>query len=85
MRESYYVDANVKKKGRENNKYMKYFSFVLRLFHLKMKIRLWQDSGCLLLWRIVAIDAIDAIDAIVGIVAMGLWVWGEMLFFGEKG
>ena len=70
---------------------MKYFSFVLRLFHLKMQIRLWQDSGCLLLWRIVAIegieaiDAIDAIDAIVGIVAMGLWVWGEMLFFGEKG
>ena len=73
---------------------MKYFSFVLRLFHLKMKIRLWQDSGCLLLWRIVSIeaivaiegiDAIDAIDAIVGIVAMGLWVWGEMLFFGEKG
>ena len=73
---------------------MKYFSFVLRLFHLKMKIRLWQDRGCLLLWRIVAIeaivaiegiDAIDAIDAIVGIVAMGLWVWGEMLFFGEKG
>ena len=44
MRESYYVDANVKKKGRENNKYVKYFSFVLRLFHLKMKIRLWQDS-----------------------------------------
>ena len=82
------MDANVKKKGRENNKYVKYFSFVLRLFHLKMKIRLWQDSGCLLLGRIVAIegiDAIDAIDAIVGIVAMGLWVWGEMLFFGEKG
>ena len=25
------------------------------------------------------------IDAIVGIVAMGLWAWGEMLFFGEKG
>ena len=74
---------------------MKYFSFVLRLFHLKMILRLWQDSGCLLLWRIVAIeaivaiegiDAIDAIDAIVAIVGLwGIWLWGEMLFFGEKG
>ena len=76
---------------------MKYFSFVLRLFHLKMKIRLWQDSGCLLLWRIVAIeaivaiegieaiDAIDAIDAIVGIVAMGaMGLEGNAVFWGKR-
>ena len=86
MRESYYVGANVKKKGRENNKFVKYFSFVLRLFHLKMKIRLWRDSGCLLLWRIVAIEAIVGIEAIVAIVGLWwLWVWGKMLFFGKKG
>ena len=62
---------------------MKYFSFVLRLFHLKMKIRLWRDSGCLLLWRIVAIEAIVAIVAIVGIEAMELW--GKCCFLGKKG
>ena len=79
------MNANVNKKGRENNKFVKYFSFVLRLFHLKMKIRLWRDRGCLLLWRIVAIEAIDAIDAIVGIVAMGLWVWGgNAVFWGKR-
>ena len=67
---------------------MKYFSFVLRLFHLKMKIRLWQDSGCLLLWLIVAIEAIEAIVgieaivAIVGIGAMGLG--GNAVFWGKR-
>ena len=79
------MDANVNKKGRENNKYVKYFSFVLRLFHLKMKIRLWQDRGSLLLWRIVGIEAIVAIVAIVGIVAMGLWsCGGNAVFWGKR-
>ena len=63
-----------------------------------MILRLWQDSGCLLLWRIVAIeaieaiegidsiDAIDAIDAIVGIVAMeAMELWGKCCFLGKKG
>ena len=70
---------------------MKYFSFVLRLFHLKMKIRLWQDSGCLLLWRIVAIEAIEAIEAIVGIEAIvaivgigAMELWGKCCFLGKR-
>ena len=56
-----------------------------------MKIRLWQDSGCLLLGRIVAIEGIDAIDAIdaivgiVGIVAMGaMGLGGNAVFWGKR-
>ena len=44
-----------------------------------------QNIAPLQVGGIVAIEGIEGIDAIVGIVAMGLWVWGEMLFFGEKG